>query len=118
MLRTHFAFNSAELTAQDKTDLDALIAILKNPKLAFIAGTVTGHTDDVGDAAYNLDLSKRRANAVAEYARSKGLNLGAQFQVIGKGEVDPIADNKTEDGRAQNRRVTIRRTDCGPAPGK
>ena len=118
VLRTHFAFDSAELTAEDKTALDGLVKLLMNPKLSFVAGTIIGHTDNVGTPEYNLDLSKRRADAVANYAKSKGLNLGAQFQVIGKGEADPIADNKTEDGRAQNRRVTIRRTDCGPAPGK
>ncbi len=118
VLRTHFAFDSAVLTKDDIAELDRLIGLLSNPKLGFIAGTITGHTDNVGTPEYNLDLSKRRAQAVADYAKSKGLNLGASFQVIGKGLVDPIADNKTEAGRAENRRVTIRRTDCGPAPGK
>ncbi len=112
MLRTHFAFDSAELTADDKAELDKLIAILLNPKLSFIAGTITGYTDNVGKPEYNVGLSKRRAQAVADYAKSKGLHFGDRFEVIGKGEADPIADNKTEDGRAQNRRVTIRRSDC------
>jgi outer membrane protein OmpA-like peptidoglycan-associated protein len=118
VLRTHFAFDSAVLTAEDKAQLDTLIAILLNPKLNFMAGTVTGHSDNVGKPEYNLDLSKRRAQAVADYAKAKGVSFGDRFQVIGRGEADPIADNKTEDGRAQNRRVTIRRTDCGPSPNK
>jgi outer membrane protein OmpA-like peptidoglycan-associated protein len=115
VLRTHFAFDSAELTADDKAELDKLIAVLMNPKLGFLAGTVTGYTDNVGKPDYNVELSKRRAQAVVDYAKSKGMHFGDRFEVIGKGEADPIADNKTEDGRAQNRRVTIRRTDCGPA---
>jgi outer membrane protein OmpA-like peptidoglycan-associated protein len=115
VLRTHFAFDSAVLTAEDKAQLDQIIPVLKNPKVAFIAGTVTGYTDNVGKADYNLALSKRRAQAVADYVKSHGVNLGERFQVIGKGEAEPIADNKTEEGRAQNRRVTLRRTDCGPA---
>jgi outer membrane protein OmpA-like peptidoglycan-associated protein len=115
VLRTHFAFDSAVLTAEDKAQIDQIIPVLKNPKVGFIAGTVTGYTDNVGKPDYNLALSKRRAQAVADYVKSQGVHLGDRFQVIGKGEAEPIADNKTEEGRAQNRRVTLRRTDCGPA---
>ena len=114
VLRTHFAFDSAVLTAEDKAQLDQIIPVLKNPKVAFIAGTVTGYTDNVGKPDYNVALSKRRAQAVADYVKSQGVNLGDRFQVVGKGEAEPIADNKTEEGRAQNRRVVLRRTDCGP----
>jgi len=60
-------------------------------------------------------LSKERAEAVANYLKSKGVVLGDRFTTKGFGAADPIADNSTEEGRAKNRRVTIRRTDCGPA---
>ena len=90
--------------------------VLKNPKVALHRRrTVIGYTDNVGKPDYNLALSKRRAQAVADYVKSQGVNLGDRFQVSGNGEAEPIADNKTEEGRAQNRRVVIRRTDCGPA---
>jgi len=114
-LRTHFAFDSAVLTAEDKAELDRLAAVLMNPKLHFAAGEIRGHTDNIGNAQYNLDLSKRRADAVASYLKSKGVVMGDRFVTKGFGDTKPIADNKTEDGRAQNRRATIQRTDCGPA---
>lgn len=114
-LRTHFAFDSAELTGEDKAALDNLAQVLMNPQLNFVAGEIHGHTDNVGDAAYNEGLSKRRADAVASYLESKGVALGERFVTKGFGEEKPIAENATEDGRAQNRRATIRRGDCGPA---
>jgi outer membrane protein OmpA-like peptidoglycan-associated protein len=114
-LRTHFAFNSAELTAEDKAALDQLATTLMNPKLGFVAGEIDGYTDNVGKPEYNLQLSKRRADAVANYLKAKGVHLGDRFITQGFGEDKPIADNKTEAGRAQNRRATIHRTDCGPA---
>jgi len=111
-IRTHFAFDSAELTAEDKATLDAAAARLK--ELQFVEGTATGHTDNVGTAEYNQKLSERRAQAVVDYLASKGVYPG-RIKAIGMGLTKPIADNATEEGRAQNRRVTIRRTDCGPA---
>jgi OmpA-OmpF porin, OOP family len=110
-----FAFDSAVLSAADKTQIDLIIPVLKNPKVAFIAGEVNGYTDSTGDEAYNLGLSKRRAQAVADYVKSKGVNLGDRFVVQGFGEAHPVATNDTKEGRAQNRRVVLRRTDCGPA---
>ena len=114
-LRTHFAFDSAELTAVDKEELDRLATVLLNPKLSFVAGEIDGHTDNIGAPDYNLALSKRRADAVASYLKSKGVAMGDRFFTQGFGDTKPIADNKTEEGRAQNRRATIHRTDCGPA---
>jgi outer membrane protein OmpA-like peptidoglycan-associated protein len=111
-IRTHFAFDSAELTAQDKAELERVAARLK--ELEFVGGTATGHTDSVGDEAYNQKLSERRAQAVVDFLYAQGVSPG-RITAIGMGEVKPIADNATEEGRAQNRRVTIRRTDCGPA---
>lgn len=70
---------------------------------------VYGHTDSTGSDAYNLDLSKRRADAVARYLISQGVN-SARIQTQGMGESYPIADNTTESGRALNRRVEIKIT--------
>jgi outer membrane protein OmpA-like peptidoglycan-associated protein len=115
VLTLDFPFNSAELHADDKAKIDAIIPVLKNPKVAFIAGEVDGYTDNTGEAAYNVGLSKRRAQAVVDYVKSQGVNLGDRFVVNGYGEAYPVASNDTKEGRAQNRRVVLRRTDCGPA---
>jgi OOP family OmpA-OmpF porin len=68
---------------------------------------IAGHTSSTGPAEYNLDLSQRRAQAVADYLISKGLDP-ARFTVKGYGEADPVADNATPEGRARNRRVELR----------
>lgn len=83
-----------------------------NPKLNFVTGEIDGYTDNVGDPQYNVKLSKRRDDAVADYLRSKGVKMSDRFMTQGFGEEHPIADNKTEEGRAQNRRAPIHRTDC------
>ena len=66
--------------------------------------TISGHTDDVGDEAKNLDLSKRRAASVRNYLINKGIDE-KRLTSEGYGESKPIADNKTSKGRALNRRV-------------
>lgn len=114
-LQLQFAFDSAKLSAGDMAQLDKLVPVLTNPKVGFIAGTVVGHTDSVGDAKYNIGLSNRRAEAVANYLKAQGVNLGSRFALKGMGEADPIASNDTEAGRAENRRVVISRTDCDAA---
>lgn len=67
---------------------------------------VVGHTDNTGSAQYNLDLSQRRAAAVANILIGGGVNSG-RVQIIGRGEDMPIATNLSAEGRAQNRRVEI-----------
>jgi outer membrane protein OmpA-like peptidoglycan-associated protein len=67
---------------------------------------VIGHTDDVGDAAFNFDLSQRRAQAVSSVLANYGVS-SARIRSIGRGEDQPIATNLTAEGRAQNRRVDI-----------
>jgi outer membrane protein OmpA-like peptidoglycan-associated protein len=67
---------------------------------------IEGHTDSQGKDAYNQALSQRRAEAVRSYLVSRGLPAD-MIKAVGKGEVEPIADNKTADGRANNRRVEI-----------
>lgn len=67
---------------------------------------VVGHTDNEGDATYNLGLSQRRANAVADILQSGGVTFD-RLRISGKGEEQPVASNLTTEGRAQNRRVDI-----------
>ena len=65
---------------------------------------VSGHTDNVGDDAKNLLLSQNLANSVMNYLIQKGVSAG-QLKAMGYGERQPIADNATDEGRKQNRRV-------------
>ena len=104
---------AADLTDEGKATLDEVARNLAN--LKFIEGTVTGYTDSVGDEAYNQRLSERRAQAVADYLASHGIAAG-RLVASGKGAADPVADNASAEGRAKNRRVVLRRTDCGQAP--
>jgi OOP family OmpA-OmpF porin len=107
--QVEFAFDSADLTDAGKATLDEVAERLT--QLKFVEGTVTGYTDNVGDPAYNQKLSERRAQTVADYLQQKGIASG-RLAAAGKGEEDPVADNATAEGRAQNRRVVLRRTDC------
>ncbi|MEL6202620.1 MAG: OmpA family protein [Pseudomonadota bacterium] len=84
--------------------LDSVVLVLNRYNQTII--DVYGHTDSTGDEGYNLGLSQRRANSVANYFTSKGVD-GRRLLVTGFGESRPIADNGTEAGRAQNRRVEI-----------
>ena len=67
---------------------------------------IVGHTDNTGDAGYNQQLSERRANAVADVLMDGGVGF-SRIQTFGRGENQPVADNLTDAGRAQNRRVEI-----------
>ena len=67
---------------------------------------IEGHTDSVGDENYNLKLSKRRAEAVVAYIKSKGV-AGSRFKVEAFGETRPRFDNATKEGQSKNRRVEI-----------
>lgn len=75
----------------------------KNPDIKV---TVTGHTDNVGKASMNLNLSKRRAENIKKMLVEKGID-GNRIQTFGKGETEPIESNDTEAGRAKNRRIEI-----------
>ncbi|MEQ8576511.1 MAG: OmpA family protein [Fulvivirga sp.] len=66
-----------------------------------------GHTDDTGSSESNYDLSQRRAQAVVNFLRGKGIPQTRFQTVIGKGEDEPVANNSTATGRAKNRRVVI-----------
>jgi OmpA-OmpF porin, OOP family len=67
---------------------------------------ITGYTDNVGSKNYNVKLSQRRAKAVSDYLVKLGADA-KKMKVSGKGEAGPIADNRTKEGRAKNRRVEI-----------
>ncbi len=100
-----FALNKATLKAAGQAELDQLASDLG--KLSSIESiSIVGHADSTGAASYNQDLSERRANSVREYLIGKGVDP-ALMSASGMGESQPIADNKTRDGRAQNRRVDI-----------
>jgi outer membrane protein OmpA-like peptidoglycan-associated protein len=106
-----FAFDSAELTADSKAILDQAVADLTPYKESFRAQTssidIKGYTDTSGPEAYNLKLSERRANAVADYL-ADGLGVDRSRMVVtGMGEADPVADNATRAGRIKNRRVEV-----------
>ncbi len=97
-----FGVNVAELSAAGIELLDEAIEILRaNPAARLI---VEGHTDDAGDAAANLALSQQRAEAVVAYLVAGGIEQ-ERLTAIGYGEERPIADNVTDAGRAQNRRI-------------
>lgn len=99
-----FAYDSAELTPAAQQQLRTLTGKLNDPSVASIK--VIGHTDSRGSDAYNQALSERRASSVAEYLISQGL-APQKITSQGRGEREPIADNETDAGRAQNRRVEL-----------
>ncbi len=84
--------------------LDSVAIVLRKFEKTLI--DVDGHTDSVGNAGYNMDLSNRRANSVANYLASRGVDP-RRMSAMGYGLERPIASNATEMGRAQNRRVEI-----------
>lgn len=99
-----FAFNKSDLTPAARSELDALMAKLQNADVVSIK--VVGHTDSVGSDAYNQGLSERRASSVAGYLLSQGL-APDKLTSEGRGEREPVADNDSDAGRAQNRRVEL-----------
>ena len=107
-LEVYFDNNSSELRPESYKDLDLAVDFLKAVPSA--SGIIEGHTDSIGSEAYNQQLSERRANAVRDYIVGKGIDA-SRLQARGLGESQPVADNSTADGRAQNRRVVLRRTD-------
>jgi OOP family OmpA-OmpF porin len=99
-----FDFDKAVLKPEGKAKLDDLVAKLKGINLEVIIAI--GHTDSIGSVEYNLKLSVRRAEAVKAYLVSKGIEPN-RIYTEGKGKSQPIADNRTAEGRAKNRRVEI-----------
>ena len=92
------------LKPEGKAKLDDLVSKMGAINLEVIIAV--GHTDSVGSDAYNQKLSVRRSEAVKAYLTSKGVEKNRVY-TEGKGEKQPVADNKTKEGKAKNRRVEI-----------
>lgn len=100
----HFDFNKSDIRADSRPVLDEAVEVLKeNPDLHL---TVEGHTDAIGSVDYNQKLSVRRAEAVFRYLVNRGV-APERMDVVGYGKSRPVADNDTDSGRAQNRRVEL-----------
>ena len=107
MLRIEFDFDSAALTVRARQDLDSVAAALGGPELAEARLALEGHTDARGTADYNLRLSQRRAEAVVEYLRQRGVAEG-RLRAAGFGEYRPLPEYAPTDDR--QRRVEIVRS--------
>jgi len=99
-----FDFDKAVLKPEGKAKLDDLVGKIQGISLEVIIAV--GHTDSVGNDTYNQKLSVGRAESVKAYLVSKGIEKNRVY-TEGKGEKQPVADNKTAEGRAKNRRVEI-----------
>ena len=99
-----FDFDKSVLKPEGKAKLDDVVSKLGSINLEVIIAV--GHTDSVGSDAYNQALSLRRSEAVKSYLVGKGVEKNRVY-TEGKGEKQPVADNKSGDGRAKNRRVEI-----------
>ena len=107
-----FDFDKSVLKPEGKAKLDDLVSKVQGVNLEVIIAV--GHTDSVGTDAYNQKLSVRRSEAVKAYLVSKGIEKNRVY-TEGKGEKQPVADNKTKEGRAKNRRVEIEVVGTRPA---
>ena len=99
-----FDFDKAALKPEGKAKLDDLVGKVKGINLEVVIAV--GHTDSVGAAGYNQKLSVKRAEAVKAYLVSKGIEKNRVY-TEGKGLTQPVADNKTKEGRSKNRRVEV-----------
>ena len=99
-----FDFDKSVVRPDGKKNIDDALAKLAGVDVEMVIAT--GHTDSVGTDAYNQKLSERRAAAVKEYLVSKGIPA-SKITTLGKGESQPVATNKTKEGRQKNRRVDI-----------
>ena len=95
----YFDFAKWNLTPVAKRELDLVFENLKDANSV----TIEGHTDWIGTNAFNMSLSKKRANAAKNYLVKKGMKK-SQIKTVGKGETQPRESNKTDKGRAANRR--------------
>lgn len=99
-----FDFDKSVLKPEGRAKLTDLVEKIRGVNLEVIIAV--GHTDSIGSDAYNQRLSVRRAEAVKAFLVSKGIERNRVY-TEGKGEKQPVADNRTKEGRAKNRRVEI-----------
>lgn len=100
-----FDFNEAKIKKEFEKKLDAVAEVLrKYPQIDIV---VSGHTDNIGNPKYNMALSENRAKAVSDYLMGKAI-APTRLSYIGHGDQKPLADNTSENGRSQNRRVEIK----------
>lgn len=99
-----FASDSSAISGQAQNDLYSLAKVLQQYPNSRVE--IYGHTDSTASAAYNLDLSQRRAQSVGGILSAAGVS-SSRLVMVGRGETQPIASNNTESGKAQNRRVEI-----------
>lgn len=100
-----FKTDSADINSSFYPVLNSVAKVLNKYSNSTIL--VSGHTDSTGDAEYNLNLSRERAQSVASYLQGQGIK-STRFEVLGMGSSNPIASNSTADERAQNRRVELK----------
>ena len=106
----HFRFDHADLTKGGRDTVDAIAATLKaHPEVTV---DVIGHTDWIGTNAYNMRLSRARAETVRRVLVEDGVT-NDRISVKWRGEEEPIADNKSTSGRAMNRRTEVKQNNGG-----
>ena len=99
-----FGFDSTSIQPAGRTNLATLAANLEKYPDSNVL--IVGHTDSVGADSYNMTLSERRAQSAASYLRQQGVDAG-RVRTEGRGEIEPVADNSTDAGRHENRRVEV-----------
>lgn len=100
-----FALNKADLNTTSKTELAKFSNVLKNNSTCSV--DVQGYTDSTGNDGINIPLSQKRAESVSTYLKSCGVAASQIANVTGYGSQNPVADNSTKAGQAQNRRVEV-----------
>jgi outer membrane protein OmpA-like peptidoglycan-associated protein len=103
--KVKFGFGQKELSPEAQAELDQFVAQIKNENKSVYV-EIQGHTDEVGDDRYNEELGQDRADATRFYLAKQGIPLH-HMNSISYGETAPIADNRSSEGRAQNRRVVL-----------
>lgn len=103
-----FDYDSAELTDLAKQNIDGYVEQFRDKFIYIKDIVIIGHTDGIASQKYNQALSERRAQSVASYLEGIEGIPDAQIEAIGRGKLEPVASNDTEEGRAKNRRVVLR----------